>query len=114
VTRSTGLVIGTSLALSLPYTILVAVRPMPPHNDIPGLHLAFYILFIFASVVNQVIYVFSNKFYKKAFYHSFGIQTSPDTSVASTVETQKLNLVPVVAAARFKIRAKKFSIVQNS
>ena len=86
---------------------------MPPHNDVPGLHVFFYILFIFASVVNQVIYVFSNKFYKKAFYQSFRIPTSADTSAASTIETQKLNLNPVAAAARFKIRAKKFSIVQN-
>ena len=77
--------------------------------------MVFYILFILASVVNQLIYVFSNKFYKRAFYESFRIKTSHDTSAsaASTVETQKLNLVPVAAAARFKVRAKKFSIVQN-
>ena len=86
---------------------------MPPNNGVPGLHVFFYILFIFAAVVNQVIYVFSNKFYKKAFYQSFKIKTSPDTSAASTIETQKLNLVPVTAAARWKNCAKKFSIVEN-
>ena len=56
---------------SLPYSILVVLYPMPPNNDIPGLHMLFYILFILAAVVNQVIYVFSNSFYKKAFQEAF-------------------------------------------
>ena len=62
---------------SLPYSILVALYPMPPNNDIPGLHMLFYILFILAAVVNQVIYVFSNSFYKKAFQEAFKKDFTP-------------------------------------
>ena len=62
---------------SLPYSILVVLYPMPPNNDIPGLHMLFYILFILAAVVNQVIYVFSNSFYKKAFQEAFKKDFTP-------------------------------------
>ena len=70
--------------------------------------LSFLTLINFGFAVSKVIYVFSNKFYKKAFYQSFRIPTSADTSAASTIETQKLNLNPVAAAAVSKFVRKSF------
>ena len=38
--------------------------------------MAFYNLFMLASVVNPLIYVFTNDFYKKAFMEVFGLDGS--------------------------------------
>ena len=49
---------------------------MPPRTSLPGLRMAFYNLFMLASVVNPLIYVFTNDFYKKAFMEVFGLDGS--------------------------------------
>ena len=49
---------------------------MPPQTTLPGLRMAFYNLFMLASVVNPLIYVFTNDFYKKAFMEVFGLDGS--------------------------------------
>ena len=83
--RSALIGVATTMALSLPFPLITTVRPMPPFGDMPGLHMLFYNMFMLASVVNPLIYFFTNNFYKKAFNEVFGFSqplTSP-TSILS-------------------------------
>ena len=61
VTRTTSLVIGASLLLSLPAALTVTIYPIDTsNNQVPELHITFYILFWLAAFTNPLIYVFRN------------------------------------------------------
>ena len=59
---------------------------MPPKKNLPGLHMAFYNLFMLASVVNPLIYVFTNDFYKKAFMEVFGLDGSNQGNLLRVID----------------------------
>ena len=69
--RSTFIAFFTYIILTLPCALIMAIHPMPPYKNLPGLHVITYILFWIAAIVNPFIYVFNNEFYKKAFIKSF-------------------------------------------
>ena len=48
---------------------------MPPNTDLPGLHIAIFINSWIAALINPFIYVFSNEFYKNAFWKTFNFKT---------------------------------------
>lgn len=89
VTRSALIVVGTSIGLNLPFALITVFHPMPPRTSLPGLRMAFYNLFMLASVVNPLIYVFTNDFYKKAFMEVFGLDGSDQEQVILGNETPK-------------------------
>ena len=68
---------------------MTVFHPMPPKENLPGLHMAFYNLFMLASVVNPLIYVFTNDFYKKAFMEVFGLDGPNQGEVFLANDTPK-------------------------
>ena len=50
----------------LPTTLIMIFNPMPPEREYPGLHVAGYIIFWCSGFSNPVIYIISNKYYRKA------------------------------------------------
>ena len=50
----------------LPTTLIMTINPMPPNRNLPGLHIAGYIIFWCSGFINPVIYIISNKYYRKA------------------------------------------------
>ena len=63
---------------------------MPPQTTLPGLRMAFYNLFMLASVVNPLIYVFTNDFYKKAFMEVFGLDGSIQGNLLRAIDNTSL------------------------
>ena len=54
----------------LPTTLIMAFDPMPPNKEHPGLHVAGYIIFWCSGFINPIIYIVSNKYYRKAMIDS--------------------------------------------
>ena len=54
----------------LPTTLIMAIDPMPPNKEHPGLHVAGYIIFWCSGFINPIIYIVSNKYYRKAMIDS--------------------------------------------
>ena len=67
---------------------MTVFHPMPPRENLPGLHMAFYNLFMLASVVNPLIYVFTNNFYKKAFMEVFGLDGSNQGNLLKGIDNK--------------------------
>lgn len=49
----------------MPSTLIMIFDPMPPNKDHPGLHVAGYIVFWCSGFINPVIYIVSNRNYRK-------------------------------------------------
>ena len=85
------------MTLSLPFPLLTSVHPMPPYDDVPGLSMVFYNMFMLASVVNPLIYVFTNDFYKNAFFEVFGfsqlLRTTRSGQISQNISRFSLNQI---------------------
>ena len=50
----------------LPTTLIMVIDPMPPNRNNPQLHVVGYIIFWCSGFINPIIYIVSNKYYRKA------------------------------------------------
>ena len=92
---------------------MTVFHPMPPRTNLPGLHMAFYNLFMLASVVNPLIYVFTNDFYKKAFMEVFGLDGSNEVVLANDTSKggrETLQLSRSLSISQKNICASKFYV----
>ncbi len=71
ITRTGLLVCMSFIICFMPSALIMALHPMPPHTDMPGLHVAGYIIFWCSGFVNPVIYIVSNKYYREAMLETF-------------------------------------------
>ncbi len=71
ITKTGLLVCASYIVCFMPSALMLAFHPMPPNNDLPGLHVAGYIIYWCSGFVNPVIYVVSNKYYRQAMFDTF-------------------------------------------
>ena len=63
--------------------------------------MAFYNLFMLASVVNPLIYVFTNDFYKKAFMEVFGLDGSNQGNLLRGIDKKTLEIRNFILSIQF-------------
>ena len=85
---------------------MTVFHPMPPRKNLPGLHMAFYNLFMLASVVNPLIYVFTNDFYKKAFMEVFGLDGSNQGNLLRGIDNKTIRNREFVLSTYFLFSVK--------
>ena len=78
----------------MPCAMTIAFNPLPPNDNLPGLHIFTYILLWMTSLINPFIYVISNNFYRQAFKKTFGLMVSRAQGILSTAQdTSKMDIM---------------------
>ena len=88
----------------LPTTLIMIINPTPPNRNVPWLHILGYIIFWCSGFINPIIYIVSNKYYRRAML---------ETVCCAPAELETLTVTSRLASRTSSARSRKRKVTPN-